>query len=210
VNRYGKIALGILALLVFLVSRVFYESHREWQEGVRELAANQREEAIHHLARSIHWYAPGNPYVGKSILMLWSLATEAEKSDSKLALLAYDSIRGSLHSIRSFYWPYKEWILRANERIADLRAREQVREQPGLAYEAALEFHRKALLLDERPRTGWVIVVSMGFLGWISCVIGWIWKGFDSDGKMHLRSSLPWMVATVLFFLAWVIGLTRA
>jgi hypothetical protein len=210
VRGSGKIVIGVLVFASFLVGRVLYESHREWKAGEAALAANDREGAIRHLEHAIHWYVPGNPCSSASVESLWRIGQAAEREDPKLALLAYDSLRGSLHAIRSFYWPYKEWILRADERIADLRAREQVGADPALSFEKTLDFHRKALVLDERPLIGWVLVVQIGFLGWVFSVVGWIWKGFDREGRMHLKPSFPWIVALVVFFSAWVIGLSRA
>lgn len=209
-TRPVQIVLAVLAFLGFLIGRVIYESRREWALGASEVAAGNKEGAIHHLGLAIRWYAPFNPFVVKAIHALWNIALEAEKGEPKLALLAYDDLRGSLHAVRSFYWPHKEWILKANEKIAELRAREQVQLQPDVSFEKALEYHRKVLALDERPYVGWVLLSQIGFVGWILCVIGWIWRGFDREGKMHLRPSLPWIAALVLFFSAWMAGLSRA
>lgn len=205
-----QVALVSVLLLSVLLGKVFYESRSEWMKANREIKAGQMEEAVHHLGRTIHWYFPGNPYTEKACKQLFHLGGKVEAENPRLALLAYDSLRGSLHAIRSFYWPYKEWIPKANFRIAELRAKEQVHNEPGLGFEKALAFHQNVLIVDERPRIAWVWVVEIGFLGWILSVLGWIWKGFTPEGAMLFRRSIPWMASVVLFFALWIVGLMRA
>jgi hypothetical protein len=202
--------LVLLTLLGILVGRVAYESRRECGIAQEEDRAGRREEAIAHASRAIRWYWPGNPYTLRAVELLWKTGQEAEGRDPALALLAYDSLRGSLHAIRHFTWPHREWIDRADGRIAELRAREQVRREPGTSLEEARAFHARMLKRDERPRIVWVLVAQIGFFGWIASVLGWIWKGFDGEGKMEGRRSLPWVTAVAIFFFLWVIALVRA
>jgi len=207
VVRWGLVASILVAVMV---ARVFIEAKQEFQEGSAAYQAGKLEKAIVHFDRAAHWYAPGNFYVEKALNRLWEIGNQVEKEDPKMGLLAYDSLRGSIYAIRSFYWPYRDYLPRVNERIADLRAQEQVKDQSGTIYGAAHAFHRKALETDERPYIGWVAAVEIGFFGWIFAVVALIWKGFDREGRMHWKRSVPWMVAIVVFFTCWVFGLLNA
>ncbi|MFH1262254.1 MAG: hypothetical protein V1495_02250 [Pseudomonadota bacterium] len=209
-SRRSRWIAGLTILAACVAIKVLYESRREWNEGWTAVRAGRTEDAILHLERAIHWYLPGNPFTGKAVRALWEIGQGAEASDPARALLAYDALRGSLHSIRSFYWPYREWIEKSNERIAQLRASEESKRDPSRPFEKALEFHRQVLIPTDRPRIGWVLWAQLGFWGWIGSVVGWIFRGFDREGRMQMRRSLPWITALVLFFTVWVIGLSRA
>ena len=202
---------GPVALLVlFLYGRMIYESREQYQRGKEQQRQGQVEEAILSFYRSIHRYAPGNRYILRSLEELWTLGQSLEKNDPKTALFSYDAMRGGIYSIRSFYSPYKDWLPKVNERIATLRAAEQVKEQRTMTYAQAYAFHTKALQIDERPRTGWALLVQLGFWGWILSTVGWIWKGFDREGRMRIQPALPWICALTGFFALWVVGLIRA
>jgi hypothetical protein len=200
----------VLCIGAVLWGRAFYESRAELRQADEERSKGDIEEEIIHLDRAAHWYAPLNPYVGRALTRLWDIGQTIEPEDPSLALLAYDSIRGSVHAIRSLYWPHRNWLPRVNERIASLRADEQVKQQPELEYAQALEIHRHALLVDERPKTVWVVILEGAFLGWIAATVGLIVRGFDAEGRMQFRKSLPWIGAIVLLFGIWVVGLLYA
>jgi hypothetical protein len=210
VTRRTQVFLSIAVFGALLAGKVIYESRKEWREAGIRLSSGETEEGIRHFERSIHWYLPGNPFVLRSVRELWRIGQEEEKRNPSRALLAYDGLRGSLHSIRSFYWPHREWILKADDRIAELRAREEASRRPDVPYETILRKHQALLVPVERPRVGWVILAQIGFWGWIVSVVGWIRKGFDEEGRMNVRRSLPWILSLVLLFAAWLIGLTRA
>jgi len=210
-----QICIASLLIFGFLMGRAIFESKAEFTKAQKEEKRDQFEEAIHHYDRSIHWYAPFNPYGKKSLSGLWDLGKSLEKvGQERVALLAYDAMRGSIHAVRSFYWPYQSWLPKTNERIAILRAKEQTKGQtkghPNVFYEEALTFHRRVLTIDERPIMGWTIFAEVGFLGWIFAVIGLIWKGFDQQGQMHFKRSLPWITSVIILFSFWLLGLVNA
>ncbi|HLG20444.1 MAG TPA: hypothetical protein VI895_11600 [Bdellovibrionota bacterium] len=209
-NRWKRILASIFLVAGVLWGRAVHDSRSELRTGDEAYSKGGVEEAIVHWDRCAHWYAPGNPFVGRALDRLWNAGQSAEKSNPKMALLAYDAIRGSIYAIRHIYWPYRERLSRADDRIAELRAEEQVRQGKGVGFSRALEQHRKALQTDERPKTLWVLVAQVGFWGWIFAVVGLIFRGFDSEGRMQLRHSISWIGGIVLFFAAWVTGLLNA
>jgi len=210
-KKSAQVGAAVLFITAFVMGRAIYESRHELFVGLSKIKSSNIEEAIHHFDRSAHWYAPGNPYIGKALDQLWNIGQDLEsKGQPRIALLAYDAIRGSIHAIRSFYWPYKNRLPIVNDRIAKLRAQEHVAENPGVTYKDALAFHEKALKIDERPYVGWVFLLELGFFGWVFSVVGLIWKGFDPEGQMHLKPSFPWMISIVVCFSFWIVGLLHA
>ena len=171
---------------------------------------NDAQSAILHLDRAVHWYFPGNPYVRRSLSDLWEIGQTTENADRRTALSAYDAARGGIFSVRSFFQPYEDRLPRINQRIAELRTREQIERHPEEKYTEVLEFHRKALERDERPRLSWSLLAVAGFIAWTASTFGLIWRGFDREGRMQLRSAVPWMTAIVLGFAGWILGLIRA
>ena len=201
---YKQLLLSAAVFLVALIGKVYWESSAEFRRASELEAGGSLEESIIHYDRAIHWYFPGNPHVKKSILRLWNIGEENLEKNPRVAVLAYSAIRAGLHSIRHIYWPHKNWIHRANEKIAILRSQEESSDPQALA------FHKKALELDERPGTFWVILLELGFLGWVGSVFGLIWKGFDQEGHMNARASLPWVFGIIGGFGIWILGMLKA
>jgi hypothetical protein len=65
------------------------------------LKENQIIRAISYFDRSLHWYAPLNPYVQKSAQRLWEIGDRAERDgDLKLAFIAFSTIRSGFYGSR--------------------------------------------------------------------------------------------------------------
>jgi hypothetical protein len=205
-----KWAAAALVLVLFVLGRCALESRREFMKGEGLAGKGETAEAILHFDRSIHWYFPLNPYVERSIRSLWDLGRALETKDRDMALRAYESIRGGLYAVRSFFQPHEDWIPKANERIAALRATSDTETNRLKGPEEALKYHRGLLEADERPRTGWVLLTEIGFFGWLGCTVLLIARGYNREGRMNLARALPWMSGMVLFFLAWILGLLKA
>jgi len=203
-----SIAIGVVLLTI--VFRTWYEARSEYVKGQSFEEQRKWHEAIHHYDRSAHWYSPGNIYVGRSLDRLWGIGKKLEEEDRGSSLLAYDAMRGSIFAIRSFYWPYQNRLESINGRIAFLRAHQDHENRPGRTFEEVHQFHKKALILQERPSTLWSLVVTLFFFGWVGSVVAWIFKGFDGEGRMHIKASLPWAASIILCFAVWVFGLVNA
>src|SRR5580765_86989 len=105
-----------------------WSSRESYLQGIDFQSKNDSERAITRFEESILWYFPGNPYVGKSVQSLYEYGESLEKNNPKMALYAFDSLRGSLYSIRSLYFPYSKWIPKVNDKIATLRTEETVKQ----------------------------------------------------------------------------------
>jgi hypothetical protein len=66
-----KAASAAVLLLLILWVRVFYGSMQDYKTGETLLRENQTIRAITYFDRSLHWYAPLNPYVERSAKRLW-------------------------------------------------------------------------------------------------------------------------------------------
>jgi len=97
-NRVSGVIVKTLAfallLLAILWARVFCGSMKDFETGETFLKENQIIRAITYFDRSLHWYAPLNPYVQKSAQRLWEIGDRAERDgDLKLAFIAFSTIR---------------------------------------------------------------------------------------------------------------------
>lgn len=58
--------------------------------------------------------------------------------------------------------------------------------------------------------TGWALILELGFFGWITCTILFIFKAFDEAGNFYSRKALFWGLMIISFYAIWVVGLVKA
>ena len=127
----------VVAFLALVTTRVVCSSSEEYWKGERALQSIKIDLAIIHYRRAARWYAPLNPYVGRSLDRLWELGQQAEaRGDVLRALKCYRSIRGAILGARSFYTPHSERLGPVNRRIARLMAAQQVELEAKRTHEA--------------------------------------------------------------------------
>jgi hypothetical protein len=51
-----------------------------------------------------------------------------------------------------------------------------------------------------------LLLVEVGFVGFIASLFGAAWRGFGSDGHAQRGLGL-WVAAALVFFILWIIGL---
>ncbi|MCU0597162.1 MAG: hypothetical protein MUC98_17105 [Desulfobacterota bacterium] len=172
-----------VAVLVFLVlwGRVFYGSMQDYKTAETFLKENQTIRAITYFDRSLHWYAPLNPYVERSAKRLWEIGERAEQEkDPRMALIAYESIRNGFYGASHVFRPGKDWIQRAESKIQ-----------------------------DPQPDVGWSVVVVIGFLGWVGSLLGLILVLFR-QGEVRGSKGIFWFGFSFLCFILWLVGMTKA
>ncbi len=215
-NKYAKIicmALCFFAILLIMVwARAFYGSMNAYNEGETYLSHQQYIRAITFFDRSIHWYTPLNPYVRKSAERLWEIGNHAElEGDTKLALIAYRTIRSGFYAATSFCTPGKRWIEKCDLKIYKLiqleLAEKKVRD--GRIWDKKVLPERQMVTI---PNIFWTIILEIGFLGWIGSVIGFIVfrLGRKGDSTNLISSKLPWAAFTIVFFALWIVGMMKA
>jgi hypothetical protein len=98
-------------LLLILWGRVFYGSVQDFKTGETLLRENQTIRAITYFDRSLHWYAPFNPYLERAATRLWEIGDRAEKEGIRMARIAFESIRNACYGTSHVQ---AEWITRPN------------------------------------------------------------------------------------------------
>jgi hypothetical protein len=194
-------AASVAVLLLFVLwGRVFYGSMQDYKTAEAFLKENQTIRAITYFDRSLHWYAPLNPYVERSAKRLWEIGERAEQEkDPRMALIAYESIRNGFYGASHVFRPGKDWIQRAESKIQALSTlRENGKPAP--------------VMKDPQPDLLWSVVVVLGLLGWIGSLLGYarwvLGKEKRSGGRMP-RAAL-WIGLAVLFFALWILGMVFA
>lgn len=188
--------------------RAFYGSRQAYHEGEAYFEKDQYIKAITFFDRSIHWYAPFNPYVRQSAQRLWEIGLHAEQEgDIRLALIATRNIRRGFYAARSFYTPGKDWITKCDKKITSLMAKElegQQREGKVAVPSATQK--------DAEPDIFWTLILEVGFLGWIGGVIGFLIHALTRGGPPQLkaRPAILWGLMVIIFYTLWIIGMTRA
>ena len=190
------VSAAVLLLLILWV-RVFYGSMQDYKTGETLLRENQTIRAITYFDRSLHWYAPLNPYVERSAKRLWEIGERAEQEkDTRLALIAYESIRNGFYGASHLFRPGKDWIQRAESKIQTLSAL-RVKGEPAPA------------MKDPQPDVGWSVVVVIGFLGWIGSLLGLILVLFR-QGEVRGGKGIFLFGFSLLCFILWLVSMTKA
>jgi hypothetical protein len=197
-----KAASVALLLLLVLWLRVFYGSMQDYKTGEALLKETQTVRAITYFDRALHWYAPLNPYVEKAALKLWEIGEQAEKAgDKRLAVIAYESIRNGFHGATHFVTPGKDWIRKADSKLASLNR--------GQAENKEIPQTRAFSGESPYPSSFWSGVVVIGFLGWIGSLIGLIMVTFR-QGVLRDGKGIFWLGFSLLCFVLWLVGMTKA
>ena len=195
-----KAASAAVLLLLILWVRVFYGSMQDYKTGETLLKENQTIRAITYFDRSLHWYAPLNPYVERSAKRLWEIGERAEQEkDTRLALIAYESIRNGFYGASHLFTPGKDWIGRAENKIHDL-----------YSPEGRTEIH--ASKKNPHPDALWSAIVVISFIGWVGSLAGfarWVLGKDKGPGRLQHWAVL-WISLGVFFFGLWILGMAFA
>lgn len=201
------IALAVIIVAVsFVWLKAFWSSRASFNAGQKYLQSGKHVKAITFFDRSLHWYAPLNPYPFKSAARLWHIGLIAQKSgDIKTALMAVRTIRRGMYAARSFYTPGKDWIARCDSKIASLMAKKPSGPDKDTTTPPA---DKKSA----EPRVFWTLVLQVGFFGWILSVCGFLTQALRDPSAARLKSkpAIAWGILFVFFYFLWVIGMVKA
>ena len=193
-----KAALVAVLLLLILWIRVFYGSMQDYKTGETLLKENQTMRAVTYFDRALHWYAPLNPYVERSAKQLWEIGEKAEREgDTRMARIAFESIRSGFYASGHFFVPGKSWIDRVDKKFEVLGQRTET---------------SVGKLKDPHPNPLWSLVVVTGFLGWIGSAAAWIKfvLGRKEPSRAWVTRPAVWIGAGLVCFSLWILGMAMA
>ena len=196
--------LGLLAVvLVITWVRIYVGSRQAYGKGMHFLESRETVRAITYFDRSLHWYAPLNPYVEKSAKRLWEIGNHAQdQGDTKMALIAFQSIRQGFYAARSLWTPGKDWI-----RKCDLKINDMANGQATGGAEATGPDQAQI-----GPSIFWSVVVVVSFLVWFGSMIGFIVIGVGDKAWFRYDNprALLWIALFLGFFVFWVLAMMKA
>jgi hypothetical protein len=204
-NKTVKIvSVGVLILFA-LWAKAFYGSMKDYETGETLLKENQTIRAITYFDRSLHWYAPVNPYLERAANRLWEIGERAEKEgDLRMARIAFESIRNASYGTTHVFTPRKEWIQRVESKIDELSGAK------GHKGDGTTEPWSPKK--SPHPHALWSVAVVLGFLGWVGSAVGLIfstWSKAASEGKPS-RKKLVWLSLILAFGALWFAGMVMA
>ncbi|MFQ5449814.1 MAG: hypothetical protein ACE5E9_04260 [Nitrospinaceae bacterium] len=206
---------AIISLLVFILGfstfvKVCWNAREELQVAERYARQNQNAQAAVHYERSIHWFVPVLDFQCRAAEGLWKIARDYEaRGDTENALGTYRLLRGAFYSVRSFYTPGKQWIERSNERIATLMAMkpESAPAERTQTFDQRRNEILSLLSREKPPRPLWALLTELGFFGWVTCSVLFIFKAMTKSGGILLRPALFWTGGFVVFYSLWILGM---
>lgn len=196
-----------------IVTKVYISSKEAYETAEAAFSQADYPEAIIHYERAILWYLPVGGSVDRAAAQLWTVAEILETDDKPLALEAYRSLRSAFYATRSFYTPGQDWIDRANPKIARLMA-EETNYSEADRQKSLDQKTEEALAILQRPMKPdpfWSIMLEIGFLGWVSGTLIFIWRAFREGGtQIIVKRGLFWGSLVVLSYALWIIGMMKA
>lgn len=206
------IFIGLLLLGASVVVKVYINAGDEFQMGEALLAEGKLRKAVVHYERSIRWYLPGSGLKDKAAQRIWDTAEKFESAgDLERAINSYRLLRGGFYATRSFYTPGKDWIKRCNEKIATLMAQKPAvtAADKSRSFDDRKAEYLKILSAERSPYVSWAILCEIGFFGWVTCAVLFIFRGFGKSGRLNSRQAVYWAGGFMLFYGFWIIGMYK-
>ena len=203
--RALRIAAVVIVGLGVLTVRVIVGGEAELRASDAALDSGSVDDAVVHARRAASFYAPGAPHVSFAYRRLIALAVTAEERHLRdTAVFAWRAVRQAALDTRWLVTPHEAERERAEREIARLVAL-GVHENAGP--DRLIEARQLSLLRhDERPRTGWVVVLLLGVAAMAigatratrsaSGTAGRLdWTAAKRDGLLALSGLVAWLFA---------------
>lgn len=161
-------SIAVAAVLAVFVGRAVLEGRAAARRATELDRAGDVEGAIAQAMRATKWYVPFTTHPRDGYDLLRIIARRAETAgDVDTALVAWQAVRAGARGTRSFYTPYEDRLLEADERIAVLLASKP---PPGIdkdkPREQVVKEHRALLARDDAPRASAVVALYLGAIAW--------------------------------------------
>jgi uncharacterized integral membrane protein len=203
-----KYVVPFLAFLVFLSLFMEVKAHERLTKAREAAESKQFHQAIVYYFQAINWYSPvgSSQSAAAELLSLGESLNQAGEKD--LAYQSFLRLRSALNAARSFYFPKKEILGKANHAISLYLAEKKLGdnfppEDIASMTNAYFQLYQSTPVTNE----GWYLAIVAGFLLWILSAIKAIFTLFGGE-----RASLSTKVAQakipiVLFFFGYAIWL---
>lgn len=212
VSLVWAVFIGLLLFGASVVLKVYINAGDEFQIGEELSASGNPQKAILHYERSVRWHLPGSSLNDKAASRMWETGGKFESEGNiEYALNTYRLLRGGFYSSRSFYTPGKDWISRCNEKIATLMAQKPAVTEADKtrSFDDRKAEYLKILSADKPPYASWAFLCEVGFFGWVTCAVLFIFRGFSKSGQFKTRQAVYWAGGFILFYGFWIIGMYK-
>jgi hypothetical protein len=211
VKTWKLATLAVAVGLGVIVTRVFWDGRQALAAGDAAMQRQDTTEALVMWRRAARWYAPGAPHVDAAYRRMEELARAAEaRGDDTLALEAWRGIRSSSLATRSFYTPFVDELGAANQRIAELMARQEVAADHGKDLAERRALHLGFLERDDAPSLGWSVLALAGFAAWVGGGFWFASRGVTVDDRLDRRNALRAAALVTVGLVLWMLGLYKA
>lgn len=191
---YLKVASLLFVMVLLVVVRVLFGSHKEFQKGEKASLEGRYHRAIVHYERAIRYYLPFNPYVSRSMERIWKITAEArERGEDWLAMDALRSLKGSLLATRSTVAVNSKDILKVEEEMKVLG------DSP---------IHKSERVFPSDPL--WSFITLFGFFCWSGGMVAFILHGPEKINWRNRRIIMAWFAFIGLGYILWLWGMIRA
>ncbi|MDE0848036.1 MAG: hypothetical protein OSA44_04415 [Nitrospinaceae bacterium] len=186
-------------------------SKNEFLLAEDHLAKNELSKAVNHYERALRWFLPFSRTPNRAAEKLWEIAQNQQTQNQNIeALKTYRILRSAFYSVRSIYTPGKKWIHLCNEKIAHLMAFIESQERPGITFSEKKSEYMDLMETDRPPFTFPSIMSAIGFFGWVSSILLFIFKALSRQGHLKKRPAILFVSTFLLFYNIWIWGMFNA
>ncbi|MFC1855235.1 hypothetical protein ACFL2A_01655 [Thermodesulfobacteriota bacterium] len=201
----------VAIFLLLVVLYCFFSGSNEYKIGKDALDGKDYKNATVHFSRAVSWYLPYASYVSDSLDNLLMIADQYEKAgQADEARYTYLITRGSLYSIRSTYYPKKEYLDIVNEKLATFSAKAVSSSESGEEYIKARDEAMAWLSDSDISNMRWTPIVSLAFLGWVITGLLLIMQLFKNNVVNSGRAVIIKVAVLITFYVIWLITMVKA
>jgi uncharacterized integral membrane protein len=203
-----KYVVPFLAFLVFLSLFMEFKAHERLAKAREAAGSKQFHEATVYYFQAINWYSP----VGSSqsaTAELLSLGESLNQAGQKeLAYQSFLRLRSALNAARSFYFPKKEILGKANHAISLYLANKQLGDNfPPEDIESLTNTYFQLYQSTPVTNEGWYLAIVAGFLLWVLSAIKAIFTLFSGEQASLSTKVAKAKIPLVLFLFGYAVWL---
>jgi hypothetical protein len=196
---------SLLVLLSVMSVRAYLEARAHRAQARVFMAEADADSAIIELRQAARWAAPLNFAMDAALDDLLRMGQLArERGERSRALAAFRAVHAAIHASRSLWLPNRSRLDQADRAIAMLMAEES--SSAGTVDPALVDAHVRALNV-ERPRPWWTLTAVLGFAAWVLGAVIFMTRGLDARGRLVRKVAKRSVLAVLVGWVAFVLGL---